>query len=186
MSQSTLRRPYVAVIGASNATEWELDAAEALGRLLADAGCVLVCGGLGGALVVMWNVPASPWEPSIEVVEQVLLERAPDEAEPGCDPLDLNTPRYASGAWKLAFTASLFGELQEARLPNPQTLDRDGLTAYLASMGWIADLPDVDRLTLLGEVESLLGAEEYHRLWETHVHWTRLSGRQGPGEPRPN
>jgi len=139
-----------------------------------------------GALVVMWNVPASPWEPSIEVVEQVLLERAPDEAEPGCDPLDLNTPRYASGAWKLAFTASLFGELQEARLPNPQTLDRDGLTAYLASMGWIADLPDVDRLTLLGEVESLLGAEEYHRLWETHVHWTRLSGRQGPGEPRPN
>lgn len=50
MSQSTLRRPYVAVIGASNATEWELDAAEALGRLLADAGCVLVCGGLGGVM----------------------------------------------------------------------------------------------------------------------------------------
>jgi predicted Rossmann-fold nucleotide-binding protein len=36
--------PYVAVIGASNATEWELSTAEALGRALADAGCVLVCG----------------------------------------------------------------------------------------------------------------------------------------------
>ena len=41
---------YVAVIGASNATEWELDTAERLGALLADAGCVLVCGGLGGVM----------------------------------------------------------------------------------------------------------------------------------------
>jgi uncharacterized protein (TIGR00725 family) len=42
--------PYVAVIGASNATEWELNTAERVGRLLADAGCVLVCGGLGGVM----------------------------------------------------------------------------------------------------------------------------------------
>jgi uncharacterized protein (TIGR00725 family) len=42
--------PYVAVIGASNATEWELTHAEALGRSLAEAGCVLVCGGLGGVM----------------------------------------------------------------------------------------------------------------------------------------
>ena len=40
--------PYVAVIGASNATEWELASAERVGQLLAEAGCVLVCGGLGG------------------------------------------------------------------------------------------------------------------------------------------
>jgi uncharacterized protein (TIGR00725 family) len=42
--------PYVAVIGATNATEWELSTAEALGRALAGAGCVLVCGGLGGVM----------------------------------------------------------------------------------------------------------------------------------------
>jgi uncharacterized protein (TIGR00725 family) len=41
---------YVAVIGASNATEWELDTAERVGALLAEAGCVLVCGGLGGVM----------------------------------------------------------------------------------------------------------------------------------------
>jgi uncharacterized protein (TIGR00725 family) len=46
----TIRSPYVAVIGASNATGWELATAEELGRLLADAGCVLVCGGLGGVM----------------------------------------------------------------------------------------------------------------------------------------
>ena len=44
------RQPYVAVIGASNATEWELATAERLGALLAEAGCVLVCGGLGGVM----------------------------------------------------------------------------------------------------------------------------------------
>jgi uncharacterized protein (TIGR00725 family) len=43
-------RPYVAVIGASNATEWELGSAELLGRLLAEAGCILICGGLGGVM----------------------------------------------------------------------------------------------------------------------------------------
>jgi SAM-dependent methyltransferase len=130
-----------------------------------------------GALVVMWNVPAGPWEPSIAIAERLLLQRARDEAEPGFDPLDLQSPRYASGEWKLAFAASPFGDLQEARFPNPQTLDRDGLVAFLASMGWIADLPDAERLPLLEEVKSLLSAEEYRRLWETHVHWTRLSHR---------
>jgi uncharacterized protein (TIGR00725 family) len=42
--------PYVAVIGASNALEWELATAEALGKSLGEAGCVLVCGGLGGVM----------------------------------------------------------------------------------------------------------------------------------------
>lgn len=41
---------YVAVIGASNATGWELATAEELGRLLAEDGYVLVCGGLGGVM----------------------------------------------------------------------------------------------------------------------------------------
>jgi hypothetical protein len=40
----------VAVIGASNALEWELATAEEIGRRLAEAGCVLVCGGLGGVM----------------------------------------------------------------------------------------------------------------------------------------
>jgi hypothetical protein len=50
MSPHDVNTPYVAVIGASNATEWELQAAEELGRLLAGAGCVIVCGGLGGVM----------------------------------------------------------------------------------------------------------------------------------------
>ncbi|MET0800634.1 MAG: TIGR00725 family protein [Actinomycetota bacterium] len=41
---------YVAVIGASDATDWERTTAEEVGRRLARAGAVLVCGGLGGVM----------------------------------------------------------------------------------------------------------------------------------------
>jgi SAM-dependent methyltransferase len=132
-----------------------------------------------GALVLLWNLPAGPTEPSIEAVEQLVSELGPSEEELGSDPMDLNARRYASGEWRVAFAQSPFEELQETWLPNPQTLDRDGLVAFLASMGWIADLPDADRLPLLERIRSFLGADEYRRPWKTHVCWTRLR-RDGP------
>ena len=46
-------------------------------------------------------------------------------------------------------------------------------------MGWIADLPDAQRLPLLDEVRSHLRDAEYRRTWETHVHWTRLMPVRG-------
>ncbi len=128
-----------------------------------------------GALVVMWNLPAGATEPSIAAVERLLSERGPTREKLGVDPLDLNTNRYASGEWRRALAASPFEEPQEARLPNLQTVGRDGLVAFFASMGWIADLPDTDRLPLLDEVRSLLDSDEYRRPWETHLYWTRLA-----------
>jgi ubiquinone/menaquinone biosynthesis C-methylase UbiE len=127
----------------------------------------------GGALVLMWNLPDRPIEPSTAAVDRLILERAPRDLE--YDPGDLNARRYASGQWRDAFSRSPFEELQEAWLPNPQTLDRDGFTAFLASMGWLADLPDDERLPLLERIRSLLDADEYRRPWKTHVCWTRLA-----------
>ena len=127
-----------------------------------------------GTLVLMWNVPAGPWEPSTAAAEELLTGLAPEPSEVSYDPLDLGKgTRYASDEWALA--GSFCAPLQAMRLPNPQTLDRDGLVAYYASMGWLADLPDEERLPLLDEVRSLLTADEYRRGWETHVHWTRLA-----------
>jgi SAM-dependent methyltransferase len=147
-------------------------------RALADIARVLRP---GGALVLMWNLPAGPTEPSIAAVEQLLNERAP-KGDLGYDPLDLGGPRSVSGEWHRAFATAPFEPLREERLPNPQMLDREGLVAFFASMGWLADLPDAERLPLLDEVRSLLTAREYRRPWETHVHWTRLpatrSGRR--------
>jgi SAM-dependent methyltransferase len=127
-----------------------------------------------GALVLMWNLPSAPTEPSIRAVEQLLTERVP-KGYLGYDPLDLGGPRYVSGEWHIALAGAPFEPLREARLRNPQTLDREGLVAFFASMGWLADLPDVERLPLLDEVRSLLTASEYRRLWETHFYWTRLA-----------
>ena len=83
--------------------------------------------------------------------------------------------RYASGEWRVAFGDSPFEALRETRFANPQTVDREGLVAFLESMGWFGELPASERLPLLEEVRSLLDAPEYRRSWETHVHWTRLA-----------
>ncbi|MGH7539863.1 MAG: class I SAM-dependent methyltransferase [Gemmatimonadota bacterium] len=128
----------------------------------------------GGALVLMWNLPSGPWEPSTAEAEELLTARGPEPSEVSYDPLDLGKgARYVSDEWGIG--GALFEPLQATRLSNPQTLDRDGLVAYYASMGWLADLPDDERLPLLGELRSLLAGAEYRRLWETHVHWTRLA-----------
>jgi hypothetical protein len=108
----------------------------------------------------------------IAAVEQLLTERAPDEL--GHDPVDLNTHRFASGEWRAPFAGSAFGELREARLANPQTLDRAALVAFFESMGWLGDIPAPERLPLLDQVRSLLDADEYRRSWETRVYWTHL------------
>ena len=126
----------------------------------------------GGALVLMWNLPSGSWEPSTAPAEELLIERAPD-GELGYIPLDLGGPRASSG-WRPAVADSPFEPFKATVLPNPQALDRDGLVAFFASMGWVADLPDNERLPLLDQVRSLLTAPRYQRLWETHIHWTQL------------
>ncbi len=45
-----MREPYVAVVGPSAGTPVELALGEAVGRGLAQAGAVLVCGGMGGVM----------------------------------------------------------------------------------------------------------------------------------------
>jgi uncharacterized protein (TIGR00725 family) len=45
--------PYVAVVGASSATPKDLSDAEAVGRLLAERGAYVVCGGRGGVMAAV-------------------------------------------------------------------------------------------------------------------------------------
>jgi SAM-dependent methyltransferase len=128
----------------------------------------------GGGVVLMWNLPAGPWNPSITPVERLLRDRLPQTAL-GYDPLDLGGPQRLPSDWRGWVAAAGFGPIQDARLPNPQTLDKEGLVAFFASMGWIADLTDDERLPLLDEVRALLTASWYHRLWETQICWTSLA-----------
>lgn len=135
----------------------------------------------GGALALLWNLPGGPWEPPIAAVEALLHERLP-KGDFDYDPLDLDGPRRADGEWRGSFAAAGFEPVRHTRMPNPQSLDRDGLVAFFASMGWIADLDDEERMPLLAEVRSLLSDGEFRRLWMTHVYWTRLLVA-APGRP---
>jgi SAM-dependent methyltransferase len=123
----------------------------------------------GGVLVLLWNVPAAPWEPSAGAAEAVLLARQPADVDHV--PLDLGGPRAGTG-WRPA-GAEAFGPFESAIVANPQTLDRDGLVDFYATMGWLAELPDAERLPLLTVVREQLDAKRYERLWETQVHWAR-------------
>ena len=124
----------------------------------------------GGALILLWNLPAGPWRPSAEAAEAVLVERMPSV---DYIPLDLGGPAASSG-WQPAVEDSPFEPFQATVLPNHQTLDREGLVAFYATMGWLAGLADAERLPLLTDVRSLLDADMYERAWETHAHWASL------------
>jgi SAM-dependent methyltransferase len=126
-----------------------------------------------GTLVLLWNVPGGAWQPSTAAAEAVLAERMPDVPYV---PLDLGGPEASSG-WQPKVPSSPFEPFQAVALENPQTLDREGLVAFYATMGWLADLPDEERLPLLDQVRSHLTADRYERVWVTHAHWSRPHSR---------
>jgi SAM-dependent methyltransferase len=130
----------------------------------------------GGSLVLMWNRPGGAWEPETGAAEALLSRWLPGVVDH--IPLDLGGPEASSG-WRPAAADSRLEPFEATVFPNPQRLDRDGIVSFYASMGWLADLPDGERLPLLHEVRSRLAAPQYRRLWETHVHWTHLGETVG-------
>lgn len=54
-----MQPPFVAVVGASQATQADLIDAEEVGRLLGDAGATIVCGGRGGVMAAASRGAAS-------------------------------------------------------------------------------------------------------------------------------
>jgi SAM-dependent methyltransferase len=127
-----------------------------------------------GALVLMWNRPTGPPEPPIAEVEELLEPDWPEDIDL---PLDLDPHRFPHARdWPSAFERSLFEPLEESRFANPVAVDRNGLVAFFASMGWIGGLPDDERLALLTQIRSRLTARSYRLPFETHVHCTRLAG----------
>jgi uncharacterized protein (TIGR00725 family) len=74
------RRVQIAVIGPRRATDEQLAAAREVGAGLADAGAVVVCGGLGG---VMEAVAGAARERGADVIG-IIPGADPDEANPHC------------------------------------------------------------------------------------------------------
>lgn len=125
----------------------------------------------GGALGLLWNVRDSA------VAWVAELDRILDAHDPGL-------PRYKSGAWKTVFERNrLFGPLQSESFTYEQVGTVQGLRDRLASISYVADLPDAARLKMLDEVSAMidrhLGLGPSDRLVTPHrtdVYWSARIG----------
>jgi SAM-dependent methyltransferase len=171
------RRGHARDIPLSDASVHAIFAAEAFHWFDDDAALAEMARVLleGGALVLMWNLPAGPWEPSVAAAEDFLRKRLPEAVEH--DPVDLGGPRRGDRNWSGSFATAGFEPPTQTMVANLQTLDREGLVAFFASLGWIADQPDEERRVLLDEVRALLTGSDYQRLWTTHIYTTHLHRR---------
>ncbi len=93
-------------------------------------------------------------------------------------------PTFRSGAWQRAFDgSSRFGPLQAATFPTEQRVDVDGVLARVASISYIAALPEGDRRRVANQVRVLLadhpdtaGRDEFVILHHTDVFWCERRG----------
>ena len=86
--------PYVAVIGPGDASPEQIDAAQEVGRGLAEAGAVVVCGGLGGVMAAACRGASSAGGMTIAIL-------------PGSD-------RGAANEWARVVIPTGMGEMRNA------------------------------------------------------------------------
>ena len=119
----------------------------------------------GGRLGLIWNArdAQEPWIAKLNAI----LDRHRGSA-----------PRYASGAWRAAFsTDSGFTPLQERSFPHTHMVDRAGVLDRIGSISFIAALPDAEHRDVLGEVGHLVDSgpggsgEQIAMRYRTDVFW---------------
>ncbi len=126
----------------------------------------------GGALGLIWNVMDRrvPWVERLQ--ELVHRHRGP-------------SPWYSGHAWRVAFTPDCgFGALQHRAYANTQHVDVVGLVDRVASISFIATLPDAVRTAVADEVrriaaEELPGQRRFVLPYVTDVFWTRRTLSSG-------
>jgi SAM-dependent methyltransferase len=114
----------------------------------------------GGRLGLIWNLrdESVPW-----VAELTRI----------MEPYRGNAPRAASGAWRDAFErTALFEPLETATVRHVHRLTAEGVVARVASVSFIAALPESHRAQVLTEVRELVGAEPVELPYVTDVYWT--------------
>jgi SAM-dependent methyltransferase len=100
----------------------------------------------GGALALVWNRRAMD-DPLNKAIDELIT------------PHRGHASAFHTGAWRDAFErTALFGPLHERVFPNDQSLDRDGLVDRVASISFIAALPDGERAKVLEAARALPGA----------------------------
>ncbi|MGH3091896.1 MAG: class I SAM-dependent methyltransferase [Gaiellaceae bacterium] len=120
----------------------------------------------GGRLGLVWNArdEAVPWVAGLTGI-----------MEPHCR----GTPGYRAGEWRPAFErTALFTRLEQAQFHLEHELTPDGVVARVASVSFVAALPDAARDGVLGRVRELLAEDPETRgratvvlPYRTDVYW---------------
>jgi len=101
----------------------------------------------GGSLAVMTTIPDWSGASWAHGLGQLIVERRPEH------------PHFDGPAWQQSVAeAGGWGEPRELRVVASQPASRDRLLDYLASISWIAALPDEERVQLIARAADLLDA----------------------------
>lgn len=125
----------------------------------------------GGRLALLWSErdDAVPW---VAALSGIVNRR------------EEGWPRYRSGAWRAAFDAArdLFRPLEEAHFHHAHELSPEGVEERVASVSFVAALPEAERAAIRAEVRALLaghpdtaGRHELRLPYRTDVFtWERV------------
>jgi SAM-dependent methyltransferase len=127
-----------------------------------------------GGLGLVWNVrdTSVPWVAGLSEI---------------MEPHRGDTPALRSGEWREAFERTqLFGPLSHAEVRHVHHLPPAGVVARVASVSFVAALPDRERERVLAEVRDLLatdpetrGREEIALPYRTAVYWAKRASSRG-------
>ncbi len=124
-----------------------------------------------GGLGLVWNVR----DTSVRWVARLSEIMEPHRGD---------APTHRTGAWREAFERStLFGPLGHTKFRHVHHLTPEGVVARVASVSFIAALPEPEREGVFAEVRELLandpqtrGRAEIELPYRTDVFWTRARG----------
>jgi SAM-dependent methyltransferase len=122
----------------------------------------------GGRLGLIWNVRDE------SVAWQAALSRL-------LDGLDTRGPSHRTGAWRTPFARTrLFGPLAEAVYRTEQRTDPEGVVRRVASISYVAAMPEAQREQVAEQVRILLtdhpdttGRDELTIVHRTQVYWSQ-------------
>jgi SAM-dependent methyltransferase len=102
----------------------------------------------GGGLGLLWNLHLwdrdAPW---VQAIERLLAPHADRRTE----------TRYSSGRWQAAFARDRrWSQLEGCSFAHEQPLEPAALVDHVASVAFVAALPDAQRQELLAEVERIV------------------------------
>jgi SAM-dependent methyltransferase len=122
----------------------------------------------GGGLGLVWNAR----DESVAWVGRLTEIMEPHRGD---------APTHRFGAWQPAFERTvLFGRLGHATLKHVHRLTPDGVVARVASVSFVASLPELERERVLTEARNVLatdpetrGRGEVELPYRSDVYWTR-------------